>query len=176
MSPGFARSMSDEDSSLTVSDDVHDNIREKERPPDLSTAAGELSTMNLGASNVAETVAAVMKEIFLSRQSGLASRPLEVEPQDPEHRPDDELRERFQALKDIELQIRRHNTRDWLRVATWWLLKVRLLHHTYNYSTQLHRLELTYNPVSDRDHSLRIKVSAHQGIPDRLIVKPMSIC
>lgn len=118
--------MSDEES---VFDDVN-SIREKATPSEVSAGPKELPTRDLGAPNVEETVAAVMKEIFLSRQSGHASRPLEVEPQDPEHRPDDELRKRFNTLKDIELKIRRHNARDWLRVATWWLLKVRLLHQT----------------------------------------------
>lgn len=140
MSPGVTRLMSDADSSLTVSDDVHDNIREKARPSDVSSRPRELPTRKVNAPNVAETVAAVMKEILVSRQSGHASRPLRVEPRNPQHRLDDELQKRFEAQKDIEFQIRRQNTRDWLRVATWWLLKVRLFHSTHIYSTQLHRL------------------------------------
>lgn len=176
MSPGLTRSMSLAQSSLTVSDEVHDNLREKERPSDVSARPRELHTRNFGAPNVADTVAAVMKEIFVSRQSGHASRPLMVEPRIPGHGLDDELRKRFEAQKDVELQIRRHTPRDWLRVATWWLLKVRVLLHIKNQSTQRHRLESICNPVSGRDHSLHIKASALQGIPSRPIVKPMSIC
>lgn len=52
-------------------------------------------------------------------------RPLRVAPQDEIHRPDDELKAKFQDLANDELKIRRLNVRDWLRVATWWLLKAR---------------------------------------------------
>lgn len=175
MSPS-ARFISDTDSSLTVSDDDHDNVREKARPSDVSSRPRDLTTRKVNAPNVAETIAAVMKEILVSRQSGHASRPLRVEPQIPQHRLDDELRKRFETQKDSEFQTRRHIARDWLRVATWWLLKVRLRHGTHIYFTQLHRLGLTCNLVSDRDRSLRIKASAPPGLPSRPIVKPMSIC
>ena len=139
-SAGLNMSMSDDGSGPILSDDIPDCIGEEGRASDVSARPRELPTRNLGAPDMAETVTAVMKEIQLNRQCRHASRPLMVEPQDPQHRPDDEFRKMFKAQKDTELQNGRHNARDWLRVATWWLLKVRLLRHTLDHSTQLHRL------------------------------------
>lgn len=74
--------------------------------------------------DVGEAVAEAIKELSKIRQKEQSSRPLRIVRQDPVHRPDDSLKERFQRLADDELRIRRLNARDWLRVATWWLLKV----------------------------------------------------
>lgn len=49
-------------------------------------------------------------------------RQLRIEHKD--HQPDDILKEQFQNLVDDELRLRGLDARDWLRVATWWLLKV----------------------------------------------------
>ena len=83
------------------------------------------STLGIDAPNVVDAVAEAMKELSKVRKREQASRPLRVVPQDPIHKPDDELRARFHQLANDELQFRRLNTKDWLRVATWWLLKVR---------------------------------------------------
>ena len=75
--------------------------------------------------NLQEVVAEAMQELAKIRQKEQSARPLRVVRQDPVHRPDDALQARFQQLAEDELKIRRLNAKDWLRVATWWLLKAR---------------------------------------------------
>lgn len=105
------------------------------RSPKLSSTSGE--SMNKGngspgASNgrkekdLIELVAEAKKELSKIRQKEQSQRPLRIVKPDKDHQPDGDLKEQFQKLADDELQIRRLNTRDWLRVATWWLLKVLL--------------------------------------------------
>ena len=84
----------------------------------------EPSVKGGNAPNVLEVVAEAMKELSRIRQQEQSQRPLRIVPQNPVHRPDDSLRETFQELVNDELKVRRLNARDWLRVATWWLLKV----------------------------------------------------
>ncbi|KAI9723315.1 MAG: hypothetical protein M1812_001198 [Candelaria pacifica] len=83
------------------------------------------SASNVNAPNVMDVVAEAMKELSQIRQREQTSRPLRIVPQDAEHRPDDSLKRKFQELANDELKVRRLNARDWLRVATWWLLKAR---------------------------------------------------
>lgn len=85
----------------------------------------EPSVKGGNAPNVLEVVAEAMRELSKVRQREQSQRPLRIVPQDPIHRPDDWLRQNFQELVNDELKVRRLNARDWLRVATWWLLKVR---------------------------------------------------
>ncbi|KAI9799996.1 MAG: hypothetical protein M1833_003525 [Piccolia ochrophora] len=75
--------------------------------------------------DVLDVVADAMKQLNRIRSLEQSSRPLRTVPQDGTHRPDEALRARFQELANDELKIRRLNARDWLRVATWWLLKAR---------------------------------------------------
>lgn len=77
------------------------------------------------APNVNDVVAEAMQELARVRQREQSARPLRIVRQDLIHRPHDALKERFQELAEDELKIRRLNARDWLRVATWWLLKAR---------------------------------------------------
>ena len=91
----------------------------------LLSSGGEMTTAKEDEpQNVGDVVAYAMKTLSLIRQKEQSARPLRVVRQDPQHAPDDALRKRFQDLVNDELQIRRLNARDWLRVATWWLLKV----------------------------------------------------
>lgn len=91
----------------------------------LSIANGEPSVKGGNAPNVLEVVAEAMKELSRIRQREQSQRPLRIVPQDPVHRPDDSLREKFQESVNDESKVRSSNARDWLRVATWWLLKVK---------------------------------------------------
>lgn len=106
------------------------------------TVAGGVSTKNQNTPNVLEVVAEAMKELSNIRQREQSQRPLRIVPQDPVHRPDDSLRQKFQELVNDELKVRRLHARDWLRVATWWLLKVlssQPAHHP-SYRTEPHDL------------------------------------
>lgn len=105
-----------------------DDLKEA-RSKRLISAGGESMTRSNGigskAPNVDVVVAEAMQELARVRQQEQSARPLRIVRQDPVHRPHDALRERFQELAEDELKIRRLNARDWLRVATWWLLKAR---------------------------------------------------
>lgn len=96
---------------------------------DSAATIGRIPTANSTAyrdQNFDEAIADARKELSKIRQRELSSRPLRITRQDPERRPDSILSERFQRLANDELKIRRLNVKDWLRVATWWLLKVHL--------------------------------------------------
>ena len=75
--------------------------------------------------NLQEVVAEAMQELVRIRQKEQSARPLRVVAQDLVHQPDNILKARFQQFAEDELKIRRLNAKDWLRVATWWLLKAR---------------------------------------------------
>ena len=101
----------------------------KPRSKRLMSTGGEstIKTHGVGskAPNVNDVVAEAMQELVRVRQREQSARPLRIVRQDPVHRPPDALKEHFQEFADDELKIRRLNARDWLRVATWWLLKAR---------------------------------------------------
>ena len=91
----------------------------------VTQACGKLNVVNGNKEkNVVELVADAMRELSKIREKEQSLRPLRIERQDKDHQPDDTLKEQFQNLVDDELRLRRLNARDWLRVATWWLLKV----------------------------------------------------
>ena len=105
----------------------NDLARTSARPPRLLSLGTESTTTEQEKpQNVDEAVAEAKKTLSLIRQKEQAARPLRIVRQDPQHAPDEALKKRFQQLVDEELKIRRLNARDWLRVATWWLLKVRM--------------------------------------------------
>ncbi|KAL8632425.1 hypothetical protein Q9189_001800 [Teloschistes chrysophthalmus] len=76
-------------------------------------------------SAVMDAVAEAMQELSRVRKQEQSARPLRVVHEDPIHRADEPLKERFWELAEEELRIRRLNAKDWLRVATWWLLKAK---------------------------------------------------
>lgn len=76
-------------------------------------------------SNVMEAVSSAMQHLRRVRLKEQLARPIRYEPQNALHRPDSATVKIFEASMNEELQIRRLITRDWLRVATWWLLKAR---------------------------------------------------
>lgn len=75
--------------------------------------------------NVDEVVALAMQALASARQKDQSARPLRIIRQDPVHKPHDALQAHFQKFAEDELKIRKLNAKDWLRVATWWLLKAR---------------------------------------------------
>ena len=101
----------------------------KPRSKRLMSLGGESTIKSHGvgskAPDVNDVVAEAMQELVRVRQREQSARPLRIVRQDPVHQPPDALKEHFQEFADDELKIRRLNARDWLRVATWWLLKAR---------------------------------------------------
>lgn len=115
-------------SSILSRDAGSDNPQKATRSRRLMSSGGESTTTTQEKpQNVGEVVAEAMKTLSLIRQKEQAARPLRIVRQDPHHTPDEALKKRFQDLVDDELKIRRLNAKDWLRVATWWLLKVRTI-------------------------------------------------
>lgn len=96
-------------------------------PPDQANGNIIFGTAQSKTRIVEEVVADARRQLVTVRQREQSSRPLKVVGQDPQRTPDPALSALFQKSANDELQIRRLNARDWLRVATWWLLKV-LLH------------------------------------------------
>ena len=110
-------------------DGVNDVTRSPHSQKSQLTAKESPMTINETPSanrshDVAEVIANAMKELSKIRQREQSLRPLRVIRLDPDKRPDNMLSARFQKFADDELKIRRLNAKDWLRVATWWLLKV----------------------------------------------------
>lgn len=104
------------------------NSHRFEKPPDKTTQADnnqDLGKIENGTTpNVFEVVAEAMKELSHVRKREQSARPLRIVDQDKVHRPNQFVKAKFEELAQDELRIRKLNSRDWLRVATWWLLKV----------------------------------------------------
>jgi len=116
------------------SDDMgHDVFKNPPRSRRLKSLGAESTVTDLGRPrDVDEVVADAMKTLSIIRQKEQSARPLRIVRQDPQHQADEALRRRFQQLVDDELKLRRLNARNWLRVATWWLLKVRNTHFPWD--------------------------------------------
>ena len=75
--------------------------------------------------NVATVVHEAMQELSKIRHRELSVRRLKIRPQDPNHQADEAFKQRFQESAEYEMADRRLNSKDWLRLGTWWLLKAR---------------------------------------------------
>lgn len=78
-----------------------------------------------GRSNVAEAVTSTMDQLRQVRLQEQLARPIRYEPQNQTHKPDPDIVKIFETSVNEELPMRKLDTTDWLRVATWWLLKAR---------------------------------------------------
>lgn len=85
----------------------------------------ESPASGLDNTTVTNAVATAMQQLQQVRIRDSILRPLRYEPRNKLHGPDPQLMSIFDALVQDELRIKRLNTSDWLRVAVWWLLKVR---------------------------------------------------
>ena len=95
-----------------------------EDSPDLANNDRVPGLAEKKKSIVDEVVADAKRQLITIREREQSSRPLKIVSPDPDRMPDPALCALFQKSANDELQIRRLNARDWLRVATWWLLKV----------------------------------------------------
>lgn len=82
------------------------------------------SDADYGHPHVIEAVTSAMQHLHDVRHQEHISRPIRFEPQNQLHKPTAETLKILEASVNDGLQITRLTTRDWLRVATWWLLKV----------------------------------------------------
>jgi hypothetical protein len=79
---------------------------------------------------VMEAVTSAMQRLNHVRHQEQISRPIRFEPHNQLHKPSTGILKIFEASVNDELHLRRPITRDWLRVSTWWLLKVGYSHHS----------------------------------------------
>lgn len=84
----------------------------------------EMPLRDANHGEVTDAVATAMQQLQQTRLKDQSLQPLRFEPQDKFHKPDAELNKNFENSAFDELRVRRLNTRDWLLVAVWWLLKV----------------------------------------------------
>lgn len=76
-------------------------------------------------SNVMEAISSAMQQLLEARHQEKTSRSVRFEPQNQLHMPSDEILKVFEESVNPGSHTGRLITSDWLRVATWWLLKVR---------------------------------------------------
>lgn len=93
-----------------------------------SIMSRDTSSADLDHSNIIQALANARIRAQQVQIQEQVLRPLRIEPQDNFHRPNADLKMRFDASARLELTVRRLNIRDWLRVGVWWLLKVSLPH------------------------------------------------
>ena len=102
-------------------------VRQIEDPWELQKSLAErveTPQPDSGHTDVMEAVESAMQQLQQVRLQEQSRRPLRFEPQDKYHKPDADINKEFERSAYDELKVRRLNTRDWLLVAVWWLLKV----------------------------------------------------
>jgi hypothetical protein len=82
------------------------------------------SDAEYGHPHVIEAMTSALQHLRDVRHKEHISKPIRFEPQNQLHKPTAETLKIFEASVNDGFQIPRLITRDWLRVATWWLLKV----------------------------------------------------
>ncbi|KAJ5526258.1 hypothetical protein N7494_012908 [Penicillium frequentans] len=87
--------------------------------------SSETSSTEFGHENVLGAVTSAMQQLRQVRLQEQLARPIRYVPQNKMHKPDQGTLKAFESSVNEELQARRLITRDWLRIATWWLLKAR---------------------------------------------------
>ena len=76
--------------------------------------------------NVAEAVAEAMRKLSVVNNQQRAERATKLPRQNAQHAPNEALKRCFQRQIEEELRAKSLNTRDWLKMGTWWLMKVRI--------------------------------------------------
>ena len=109
---------------LVKSEDAYQHVPRKS-PSEKSSLRSEDTCRKDYTPNVATVVHEAMQELSNIRQRELSVRRLRIKPQDPVHRPNETLKRRFEELAQYEMADRRLNSKDWLRLGTWWLLKAK---------------------------------------------------
>lgn len=133
------------------------DVQEKQSADKISDS----SNTEFEQSNVMEAVSSAMQHLRRVRLKEQLARPVRYEPQNTLHKPDPATVKIFEASVNEELQIRRLITRDWLRVATWWLLKARATLANCN----RHNFVSARGSVSPSTDS---KTTSHQAYADLL--------
>ena len=109
-------------SPMKSDDGAHETTR-KSLSGKVSSRSGDLNAKGENP-ELAEVVEEAMQELFKFRQTEMSRRPLRIRPQDTVHKPIESLKQTFQSLAQDEMAFRRLNSKEWLQLGTWWLLKV----------------------------------------------------
>ena len=120
---GYGREAPVSVSGRTSAETVFRDVR-KRSVSDFSSRDGDFGRSGKSL-DLADVVTDAMQELSMIRQKEQSSKPLKIRPQDPVHRPDESLKTHFESDASDEMQYRKLNTKDWLRVATWWVLKAK---------------------------------------------------
>lgn len=97
------------------------DIQEKEN----TEKTRDSSQAGFGHNHVTEAITSAMQQLRQVRIKEQLARPIRYEPQNALHKPDAEIVKAFEESVNEESHFTRMITRDWLRIATWWLLKAR---------------------------------------------------
>ena len=108
--------------SADYGDDIYDSPKKAQTEKIAPGAAGAKARQP----DVLEAVVEARKKISHVKKEEQSSEALHIVPQNQTHKPDRALKARFEQLSS-ESRIRKPNVKEWLRVATWWLLKVSIL-------------------------------------------------
>lgn len=101
-----------------------ENVSDIQEKQSVGTTS-ETSSTEFGHENVMGAVTSAMQQLRQVRLQEQLARPIRFVPQNKMHKPDEATLKAFEFSVNEELQARRLITRDWLRIATWWLLKAR---------------------------------------------------
>lgn len=147
----------------------HNGMQENARKTSSgkSTVVGSDETHPENATpDLEEVVDHAMQELFRARQKEHTAKPLRIRPQDPVHRPSESTKRIFEELAKDEMDYRRPNARDLLRLGTWWLLKVSQLdcrHEALLIVSPRHAS--TRSPSNDRNRLRHMPASAQVQAP-----------
>lgn len=76
--------------------------------------------------NVDEAVAEAMRKLSVVNNQQRAERAMKLPRQNAQHAPNEALKRCFQRQIEEELRAKSLNIRDWLKMGTWWLMKVNM--------------------------------------------------
>ena len=110
-----------------LSSDVTSSDREKGPRPHRVTSMGDASpllTKPVKEQNVDEAVAEAMEKLSMVNNQQRAERAMKLPRQNALHAPNAALKRCFEKQIEEEMKAKSLNTRDWLRMGTWWLIKV----------------------------------------------------
>lgn len=92
---------------------------------EVAERASEKSQSNFGRAHVTEAINSAMQQLREARLKERLARPIQYEGQNALHKPDAELTRAFEASIHEGSHFTQMAIKDWLRIATWWLLKAR---------------------------------------------------
>lgn len=107
-----------------VSDSLYQGHPWSQRSESLSERQGSAPYGSSINSPITPTSAGTLRQLHGLQLRDQHLRPLRYEPRDTIHQPDTTILEKFELSSNYEDHCQSLSTRDWLRIAIWWQLKV----------------------------------------------------